>query len=471
MRSNSEAGLPRLLSALVAALVAVTPVGLAQDPEAPPKEPAPEAREEAPPRRVHIVIDRFREVGGRIVAEDDATVTIRREGRLETYERNKILGLVPLLEVKPGGEEGVVYMRDGSALEGLILEDGYTEVVALVEGIRHQVPRENVDHVELYPGFEEWLAYTRSRIRPDDLEARIELARWMMENKRLELARDELRAVLAIDEHPEAKQLLKLAEVRIELANESPESPVVTAPKVDRTEGLPERSLTTADVNIIRVYEIDFRNPPKVSLGPRVIDDLIAGHADHPSIPADVRGRERLHGLSDLDKVRLLFTVQARELYPRISVDSIPNSLALFRKNVHNAWLIRNCATSGCHGGREAGRFFLHRVDPTDSRTILENLLILERLDLDGPYRLVDFEDPEMSLIIQHALPRNEARVPHPDVPGYRPVFPAGESRIRDRTLEWIRSMYQPRPRYPVDYTPPTQETPLETPPPPRVPR
>ena len=423
------------------------------------------------PLRVHIVIDRFREVSGEILSEDDATITIKREGRTEVYDRNKILAVVPLVEPKAGGEQGVVHMRDGGGLEGLVISDGYEEVVIEVEGIRHRVPRADVDHVELYPGFEEWLAYARSKIRPDDLEARIELAKWMMENKRLNLAREELVAVIAIDDHPEAKKLLTLTEVRIELANEGTEDPTPLPPKQNRTEGLPERQLTAEDVNIIRVFEIDFRNPPKVSLGPRVIDDLIANHTDHPLIPNDAQQRKKLFSLHDIDQVKLIFDVKARDLYPRIKVESIPHSLALFRKNVHNAWLIRNCATSGCHGGRNSGRFFLHRADATDSRTILENLLILERLDIEGPYKLVDYENPEMSLLVQYAMPQAESRVPHPDVPGFKAVFPSGKSRIRTNTENWIRSMYQPRPKYPVDYTPPTQVKPLETPPPPRVPR
>ncbi|MDG2030527.1 MAG: hypothetical protein P8J45_05925 [Phycisphaerales bacterium] len=440
-----------------------------QDP--PPVQASEPKAKDTMSGRVHIVIDRFREVSGEVIKSDDASITIKREGRTETYERNKILAIVPLMEPKAGGEHGVVYMRDGSGLEGLVLSDGFDEVVIEVEGIRHRVPRTDVDHVELYPGFEEWLTYARSKIRPEDLEARIELAKWMMENKRLQLAREELTAIIAIDDHPEARQLLELTEVRIELENEGTENPTPMPPKQNRTEGLPKRQLTAEDVNIIRVFEIDFRNPPKVSLGPRVIDDLIAQHADHPLIPNDAQQRKKLFSLHDIDQVKLIFDVKARELYPRILVESIPHSLALFRKNVHNAWLIRNCATSGCHGGQNSGRFFLHRADATDSRTILENLLILERLDIEGPYKLVDYENPEMSLLVQYAMPQTESRVPHPDVPGFKAVFPSGKSRIRTNTENWIRSMYQPRPKYPVDYIPPTQVKPLETPAPPRVPR
>ena len=57
------------------------------------------------PQRVHIVVDRFREVSGEVLSEDDATITIKREGRTEIYERNKILAVVPLVEPKAGGKQ------------------------------------------------------------------------------------------------------------------------------------------------------------------------------------------------------------------------------------------------------------------------------------------------------------------------------------------------------------------------------
>ncbi len=38
---------------------------------------------------------------------------------------------------------------------------------------------------------------------------------------------------------------------------------------------------------------------------------------------------------------------------------------------------------------------------------------------------------------------------------GWRPVFTAGNQRLLRFSLQWIDSMMQPRPDYPVDYEPP----------------
>jgi hypothetical protein len=73
----------------------------------------------------------------------------------------------------------------------------------------------------------------------------------------------------------------------------------------------------------------------------------------------------------------------------------------------------------------------------------------------------INFESPMESGIIQAGLPRDEAVQPHPEVPGWKPVF--GRSIVPQRladTLTWIKSMYQPRPDYPVEYQPPRMEVP-----------
>jgi hypothetical protein len=156
-----------------------------------------------------------------------------------------------------------------------------------------------------------------------------------------------------------------------------------------------------------------------------------------------------------------------------VEVLSEPYALNLFREDVHNTWLMNGCATSRCHGGLQGGRLFLHRENHRDERVRSTNLLILERLRLEGQPPLVNYEEPMMSLLVQHALPRNRARLPHPDVPGWRPVFTPIAQPLLERTIAWIEAMMQPRPEYPIDYDPPA----LDPAPPPgerageRVPR
>jgi hypothetical protein len=213
--------------------------------------------------------------------------------------------------------------------------------------------------------------------------------------------------------------------------------------------------LTREDVNLIRVYEIDFDRPPKVAVEAETIRALIDQYSTSRLIPTTETERHRLYRADPLEIVELLFKLRARDLYPQVNVITEPWALNLFRRRVHNTWLLNTCATVRCHGGGPAGRFYLHRRRFKDERVRYTNLLILHRMDLDREWPLVNYNEPMMSLIVQHGLPRQQARKPHPDVKGWKPVFgPGGQRMLRD-TLEWIDSMMKPRPTYPVDYQPP----------------
>ena len=206
------------------------------------------------------------------------------------------------------------------------------------------------------------------------------------------------------------------------------------------------------------------RPPARLHVNADTIRDLLEAYGTSSLIPGDSAGRTRLFRADPLEVVDLMFRLKAREFYPRVEVQSEPPALNLFRQRVHDAWVIPNCATSRCHGGLEGGRLFLHRRGSKTPRVRYTNLLILERWnETDLP--LIDWEDPGRSLLIQYALPRNEARFPHPEVKGWRPVFTRGNQRLLRDSLGWIEAMYRPRPGYPVDFEAPVIAPP-ELPPP-----
>ncbi|MHC4811031.1 MAG: hypothetical protein ACYTEV_11805, partial [Planctomycetota bacterium] len=79
---------------------------------------------------------------------------------------------------------------------------------------------------------------------------------------------------------------------------------------------------------------------------------------------------------------------------------------------------------------------------------------VLERLSMPESPPLIDWEQPTDSRIIQYGLPRFRARYPHPPVEGFRAAFKDLDDRRVEQAVGWIRSMYQPRPTYPVDLDP-----------------
>lgn len=425
--------------------------------------------------RVIIRVNRTDVRQGYLEREDNEVIVIRWAGKVESFMKNRIVEIIRLTEPKEG-QTGIVMLRDGRYYEGVVVEDAWSYVTLSIEGVLNRYPREAVHRVILQSSVDQMYEELRKAIPKESYNNRLELANWLIGKRRYKLAENELVALLT--DKPDmyrATELLRFVRAQITLEQGRESAPTLEGAPVreddDRRgpvageEMLPTEILTMEDVNLIRVYEIDFRRPPKVQIEPESIREMITKYAAHPAIPASSTERTALFRAEPIEIARMMLQdLRAREMYPKISVLSEPYALNIFRQRVHNTWLINNCATSRCHGGLKAGRLFLHRKGHKDDRVRYTNMLILERLDLGDEWPLINYEQPLMSKVIQYGLPRTEARLPHPDVPGWSPVFGRSNKRLLDDAIEWIESMYQPRPDYPIAYEPPDlrKETPRD---------
>ena len=458
----------------ILSLVAVLAVDPPEEPE--PQPPAPEVVEvqtfpiSLPTRRVHLIIGRFDEVSGFVEEEDENLITIRDVyDKANSYSKNRIHRIVRLLDIeKP--QPGILFLRDGTILRGNLVKDSFDEVVLEIEGVRSRFPRSTALYAEFDLTVPEKYQRFKAAIKPEQYLRRFELSRWLFNEHRYDLAKTELEQLVSDSQLPQAIQLLKIVTAQILLDNgtitskEDRTIPGATPSGdgqglVDLRDLLPKQLLSAEDVNIIRVYEIDFDRPPKMNITPESIREILEKYGDSNLIPADSVGRTKLFRAEPIHVVKLLFDLKARDLYSRIDVLNEPKALNLFRQRVHDAWLIPNCATSRCHGGLDGGRLFLHRRNHKNEQVRYTNLLILERWNATQR-PLIDYATPANSLLVQYALPRKEARFPHPDVKGFRSVFSRSNQRLLKETLEWITNMYQPRPRYPVSYEPPILDSP-----------
>lgn len=457
-------GLQRLLLVLLVISAGLSMRSSGQDAES---DPPPAAAADAPDtvgQSVVIRVGRERTAFGRIELEDDNVIVIRNQlDQVESFSKSKIHQIVRLLS-NAKGKKVVVVLRNGDVREGALVEDGFEYVLLDIEGIRAKLPRAAVAYTQLEPTIDERYAAYKATIEPGNEGRHMVLCRWLFEQRQYELCRDELTELLQGKQHPEALRLLALVNAQLRLVQsrsnnqndgDNNNDAGSNEDKPDRDAALPDDIISTEDVRLMQVFEIDFKNPPRVEVTRDTVRQLILNHTANPLIPTSQAERNRLYRAGDLELVRLMFEVRARELYGEINVITEPKALAQFRRRVHNGWLLQNCATSRCHGGSDSGRFFLHRQRHKDERVAYTNLLILERLELNFQWPLINYDDPQMSLIIQHGLPRDVARLPHPDVAGWRPVFSRANRRMLDSTLDWIGSMMQPRPEYPVQYTPP----------------
>jgi hypothetical protein len=438
-----------------------------------------------PGPRVVVLLGGNQDARGYLVTETSENVELRdRAGTLLSFPRSRVLRLVRLLDPPPDPAapvDGTVILRDGQRRSGRVVEDGFDEVVLDIDGIRARFPREEVEAVVLLPGFEERYAQYRAAART--AAQRLDLCRWLVRERRYELARSELEPLAASDPSREASELLGFVRAQLDLEAQAPPSPPVPgrggddegdpaedldapdAPGAPGAPGAPSRIISRKDVNLIRVYEIDLDRPPRLVVGAETIRTLIDRYAANPAIPGSEAERRALFRAEPVEVVELMFRLRARDLYPGVEVISEPWSLNLFRERVHNTWLLNTCATAACHGGGDGGRFQLHRRRYRDERVRYTNLLLLERLDVGLAVPLVNYEDPELSLIIQHGLPRAEARYPHPAVDGWSPIFERSGKRMQRDTVKWIESMVRPRPAYPVILDPVSAPGPAPLPP------
>lgn len=414
-------------------------------------------QDDGAPQRVILRVNRNETISGYVQLDDDDVIVIRTQrGVVRSFPKIRVMQIIRLVDPEPE-QRGVVYLRNGQTREGVIIEDTFDYVLVEIEGIPARLRREFVDHVVLEPTFEQRYQEYRATIRPHMYDRHMALCRWLVRHRRYELAKENLEELLSREELHEARELLKLVDAQLALrptVAAEPEPIIEPDDMPLQPQREPAALLSHEDVNLMRVYEVDFDNPPRINIRPETVRRFFQSYGTHESVPASQSDRNAMIRGDATRILRLMFELRARELYPDVEVTSEPYSMNQFRLRVHNTWLLNNCATSGCHGGPEGGDLYLHRRNHTDARVRYTNFMILEKLEVDPDWPLVNYENPEMSLIIQYGLPRNTARLPHPDVPGWQPVFARANDRMKQGAVHWIRSMMQPRPDYPIDFDP-----------------
>ncbi len=482
-RRRRLAGAATLLAgvALVAVAGARVPAPSLASPSA-ADDPAPIADEDVAPvpelvpgaRVIVREIGRRRHAGTLEVLSDDVVVIRDPEGEVRSFPQSRVVAVTALLPPDSGREMAVVLV-DGVVRTGFVLRDDWDRVVLSIEGVRVPIPRNEIARTRILPTFSEELAHRRALLDESDPEDWTGLVAWIARQERWALA--EAEATRLLKRHPrarEADRLRRVAAGQLALAAARERGVDPTGADADgrggrgadedgsgrrgaardepRGDAFERRVLTPEEVNLLRVYEIDFRDPPRVAVPREVVRTVVEQYGDSPLLPADDRDRVRLHQAEPIDLVRLIFELRARELYGGIRVISEPRSLREFRRGVHDAWLVNVCGA--CHAEPNVGGFRLHAGERMTIEAAMTNLLVVDRHRSEDDASLIDWDHPERSRLLQYALPRFRARTPHPPVEGFRPAFGDLDDRRARRAIQWIESMYRPRPEYPIEFDP-----------------
>lgn len=371
--------------------------------------------------------------------------------------------------------EVVVYMKDGQRFTGLLVSSDQTNLKVRVAGIVATFPLEMVQKYEVLPPVLQRYMELRSAVGDDPAQI-VRLADWLRERERYTLALAETERALKIDpQFKPAKDMKVLLEQQLLLKVKAAEDPAGGGGEGDEEGGVKGRSLADRieafpllsrdQINLLKVYELDLDTRPRLVIKRETVTRLLEQHSGHPLVPITREGRESWYRKDPVDLMQLMFRLQARTLYDQVQVLDQPRTFELFRDQVQRTWLLPRCATNECHGGAEAGRFVLYNRKPNSEQTVYTNFLIVSRYRLPDGRPLLDIDDPAKSPLLQLGLPREDSLYPHPAVMSdrsrggasrdiYRHVFNAREDRMFQEGVEWVRTLFRPRPEYPIEYRP-----------------
>jgi len=376
---------------------------------------------------------------------------------------NPILSRARVLRRDPvvGDQIRVVY-ADGRIIEGVLVRQLEGLLTMRIAGAEVQVEVKPADRIEVLESVEDRYRTVRASIPDTDSERILALAVWLQRQQMYEFALAETEHVLEREPtNAEALRLKRTLLPQLELQQRQRESARNPAPKVTRDVARPLKPdefpiLTPEQINLIRVYELDLKDPPRLVIPRETISKLLERYAGHPLIPTTKQGRDAFYRREPVEVLDVMFRVQARELYPEVQVMTNPRSMDVFRDRVHATWLVNSAATTQCHGGSKAGRFVLLNRRPTSPAAVYTNFLIIDRFTMSDGTPLIDWAEPENSPLLHLGLPPSDSLFPHPKVEGWQPVFTSRDSRRFKQAVEWIKMMYRPRPEYPIEYDPPS---------------
>jgi hypothetical protein len=362
--------------------------------------------------------------------------------------------------------QGVFKTRDGKTIEGDI-EEKPDQVIVNLHGIRTAINRDNIDgQVEYFDNVEARYKDKIAKLPKKPTAAdRLAIARWLYDVKSYDLALQEIDEARKIDPNSADAATLEqtiISQRRIEKARTAgtPAPGAGAKPPADtgagataKPAGTGEKAkyLTPADINTIR--QMEWRE--KDTIVPRAI------------VPPDVRKRYvELKALDPGAFAALSMPQQAyyilsdpevpAEMKRQVKLTTDPQAVADYRRAIQPL-LVNNCATIGCHGGHNAGKFFLYNQNTEKDEVAYTNFYILQNFKEsfgDKEYSMIDRNYPDRSIMTYFALPPDASELKHPELKGqtYKPLVPSRTSQSYRNLIEWMKELQAAGGDYGIKY-------------------
>jgi len=395
-------------------------------------------------------------------------------------------------------ETKTLILKDGARVTGEVteVEDGYE--VKTRFGIR-KVKRYEVKEIIVTLTPEEEYAKLLDELDESDPDAQLKLGQWAMENGLLAEAKERFEGVLELRSDDEKAQLLLrqvetlLEEARKKQAEEKAAAGATTKPSGARrpadVAGVdPETLIKIDDIYRIRLAEVTFNKNENRKLRVRFENGVLDRLAASWEGDDDFDSRAFKRRWSEAEQLEYVLQRVDRENWGiRDDIDII-SEVQFMREYHEDIWplLRRSCADVACHASVEGlGGFRLlmpaSRV-MTDDLTVRVNycnFVLLDSYETKNEFRMIDRDVPKESLLLQYALPAEQAKYKHPPVGGQpiTPLLSSKDSKQYKVMLGWLEgSLRGPvHPVYNISYKPlitlgdgavppadPTQEAPEE---------
>jgi uncharacterized coiled-coil protein SlyX len=371
------------------------------------------------------------------------------------------------------------YLLAQSKLEKVELEDGRTHIGRVVEeqdqliissdGARIAVSKSDVrDRIDLVAEYESRIQAIDSRYA----EQLVKAAQWCIENKLRDQA--DLLISRALDVEPDSQEAKDIADSLLESEEKSA---VTVARKGPTPVAPPPGRVSKSDVQRIRLLELDLRDGGRdarisVNIKRSLIDEFLKEMQSTREEYTDrvQRGAfRRLRGFNQLLRMASADgegPLDLAKFAPRVRIRRDPAVMVEFRRSVQSM-VLRSCATSGCHGGREARGFRLHTRGIGNVQNTYANFAVLdgyettriagsrEFLGRPATAKIIDREHPEDSLLLHYGLPSGATETPHPPASGkpIRPMFRRMGDERYQKVLSWVRLLRKPGPDYELEWT------------------
>lgn len=371
------------------------------------------------------------------------------------------------------GQTAEITLKDGRRVSGVLVNRLADRVVLRIGEVETNFPLDIISDLRALPTVEEQYEQLRAALADEDVDGHLRLAEWVRSRGRLDLALWEVEHVLAVQPTNAQAKDMRTVIIEQERLNQVSGGPRAVAPAAASPAPGPPAApktafplLTPEQINLIRVYEVNLKDPPRMVVERVAMERFLEAYAGRNVegrgvVPVTPEARELFYRQKPADVLGWMFDLRAREFYGEVKVLDNPRPFRLFRDNVHRTWIVNACATTRCHGGEEAGRLWLFNQRPSSDASVYTNFLILDRFVTSGGLKLINYRDPAESPLLQMGLPKEDAVLKHPEITGigrpkWRPVFSGRTDERYKQAVEWIRAMYPQRTDYPVIYTPPS---------------